>query len=668
MGLSKRLILVICGLFTLVFIGTLSISISNTRSYLSQQLQINSQDTATSLGKSLSDSIVSKDIAKLTSIIDAIYDRGFYSLIHVQTVNGETLVKREMQQIHIKHVPKWFTDILVLKTPSGRQEIITLSFRRAGQVIVSAHPGIAYKELWNTFTDNLWWLSIVGLISFGTIFLLIRYLMAPILLLEAQANEIAKGNFVIQDILPSTPELNSVASTMNKMSIKVSQMLEAQTELTEQMRTRAYQDSVSGLKNRRYFAEQMDHLIKTPEEFLSGSLMLIEISDFKQYNQKLGYVKADELLVKVGSILKQNSKNIIGACLARVSGASFALLAPNIGFDDTKTLVKKLHGAFELIHNKGIIDDVATLHVGIAFYDGNQDNTELLSMADMALRAAQIKGPNHWHIYDEHNVSQDQIRSASNWRDLIQKVIDEKTLILHYQPVKDINSNEILHFEVLARMPDQNGDLMTASTFLPMAQRNGLAIGIDIVVIEKLFETMGDESQLKYAVNLSSEAIQDGEFIKWLTDLLKTYPHRAESIIFEMREYSATSHLSEIRETIHRLRELGCAFSLDHFGTGSPDFGYLLNTKIDYIKIDGGYVHNIETNEDNQFFLKSIVEIAHGLDIKVIGEYVETEVEWHTLKTLNLDGVQGHYIGRPDADVSNSDSTESPDAQVNQAK
>lgn len=651
MTLAKRLILVICALFTLVFIGTLSISISNTRHYLAQQLQISSQDTATSLGKSISSSLVTQDIEKLQSIVNAIYDRGYYSRIQVRTTNGKTLVKREMEQGPIHKVPTWFVQLVALETPVGKQDIISRSFRRIGQVIVSAHPGLAYQKLWHTFSANLWWLGLIGLLSFAAVFFLIRIIMDPISALEAQAQEVAKGNFVIQEKLPTTPELASVAATMNKMSTKVSQMLEAQTELTEQMRTRAYQDTVTGLKNRRYFAEQMDHLIKTPEEFVSGSLMLIEINEFKDYNQQHGYVKADELLVKVGQSLKLICPGIVGICIARVSGASFAVLAPNIGFEQTRELAEKLHTEFEALHLKGKIDDIASIHVGIAFYDGNQNDTELLSMADMALRAAQVKGPNTWHIYDEHKVSQENIRSASAWKKIIKNAIDEKSIVLHYQPVTHTGSNKILHYEVLARMPDQDDNLLAASTFLPMAQRNGLATGIDLVVIEKLFDLMGDENQVQYAVNLCSSSILDSSFIEWLTALLREQPHRAKSIIFEMREYNVTSHLADIRHTIQKLRELGCAFSLDHFGTGSPDFGYLLNTKIDYIKIDGGYINNIEHNDDNRFFLKSIVEIAHGLDIQVIGEYVETETEWKTIKSLNLDGAQGHYIGKPQPDI-----------------
>ena len=651
MSLSKRLITVISGLFVLVFIGTFAISVNNIRNYLNKQLQISSQDTATSLAKSISDSLINNDTEKLKSIVDAVFDRGYYSLIDVRKVDGTSYIKRVTENKSIKGVPGWFVKFISLNTPIGKQDIISLSFKRMGTIVVSAHPGIAYHELWQNFTENFWWLCLVGIMAFSSVFFLIRLLLNPLEGMERQANEIAKGNFVIQDVIPSTPELRNVAVTMNKMSTKVSQMLEAQTELTEQMRKRAYQDSVTGLQNRRHFAEQMDHLIKNPEEFDNGSLMLFEISEFKEYNQTYGYLKADELLVKIAQILKRCAANYVNTTIARVGGASFAILTPNLNLSEVKVQAKKLQGEFEQLHEKGKIDDIATVHVGIAFFDGNQDSTELLSMADMALRAAQVKGPNRWHIYDEHNVAHEQILSASAWRELLKDALENKSFELHYQPVKRIKQNDIIHYEVLLRMHSVEGKLVPAGSFLPMAQRLGLGTGIDLFVVETLIESMGDENQERYAVNLCSASIQDEKFIEWLEGLLKKYPQRAHRIIFEMREYSAAMRIDDIRETIHRLRENGCAFSLDHFGTGSPDFGYLLNTKIDYIKIDGGYIHNIEGNDDNKFFLKSIVEIAHGLDIEVIGEYVETEVEYHTIKTLNLDGAQGHYIGKPHPEI-----------------
>jgi diguanylate cyclase (GGDEF)-like protein len=498
-------------------------------------------------------------------------------------------------------------------------------------------------------------LSVIGAISFVSVFFLVRILLRPLDSLEEQAKEISEGNFVIQQNMPQTPELLSVAETMNKMSTKVSQMLTAQTELTEKMRVRAYQDALTGLYNRRYFAERLDHLLKTPEEFISGCLMLIEVSNFKDYNQEFGYVKADELLKKVADIITEGSEGITSPTLARVSGASFAVLLPNVQYEDSKDHAQQIHDQFDSLHYKGKIDGIASTHMGVAYYDGNQDSTELLSMADMALRAAQIKGPNVWHMYDDQNMSQEKVHSSSAWRTIIEKVINNRSLELHYQPVKRLSNNEVIHYEVLARLPDKDGNLIMASTFLPMAQRHGLISGIDIVVIEKLLEHMGDENQISYAVNISKTSLEDSEFIEWLSRTLEAHPERAKSIVFETPEYSIASYMDDIRDSIKKIRELGCRFSIDHFGTGSPDFGYLLNTKVDYIKIDGSYVHGIEDSDDNKFFLKSIAEIAHGLDIEVIGEYVETEQEWKTLSELNMDGGQGHYIGRPTADLTPDD-------------
>ncbi len=660
MSLSKRLSLLITLLFTLVFIGTLSISISNTKNYLNQQLQISSQNTATSLSKLAAEALVQKDIAKLQTLVDANFDSGFYRSIRVRDVNGVTLVVREVAKVQIKNVPEWFVNTLTLKAPEGQQEIISSQFSQLGTLTVSAHPGLAYKELWDTFTDNVWWLSFVALVSFLSVFMVLRYLLSPLALLEEQANEIATGNFVVQERLPSTPELHSITDTMNKMSVKVCQMLEAQTELTERMRERAYLDPLTGLKNRRYFAEQMAHLLKTPEEIISGALILIELSEFKAYNQQLGYVKADELLKKIADVLTLSVLNISGVCLARVSGASFAILAPNISLEDTKDTAARIHKQLEPLHHKGKIDDITGTHIGVAYYDGHQDSTELLSMADLALRAAQIKGSNHWHIYGEQNLTHDKVRSATDWKQFMQNMISAKNFELHYQPVRRVLDNELMHYEVLARIPDGNGKLITASTFLPMAERFGLATGVDLVVIEKLIETIGDENQLQYAVNLSRASLEDEKFLEWLKSTLSQYPARAKSIIFETPEYGLKTNLNAMHESIRLVRELGCSFSLDHFGTGSADFGYLLNTKIDYIKVDGSYVRGLDHNDDNCFFVKSITDIAHGLDIQVIAEYVETEAEWKMLRKLNIDGGQGHYVGKPYPDIA-------PDTVLNES-
>ncbi|VAW70759.1 hypothetical protein MNBD_GAMMA12-286 [hydrothermal vent metagenome] len=651
MSLSKRLIIFIGSMFLLVLVGTLTISVTNTRNYFNNQLKLTSQDTATSLGKSVANALANNDNVELKSIVKAVYDRGQYSKIEVTDPLGKTIEIRQQKPVTVNKIPQWFISLVPLQIPQGRQGLVASDFRQLGFLNITVHPGAAYAELWETFSDNLWWLLFIGVLAVVTTVLLINHLLKPLSSLEHQANEIAKGHFVVQEVLPASPELKQVTDTMNKMSMKVSQMLEAQTELTDRMRTKAYQDALTGLNNRRHFAEQLEHLLNTPEEFFNGALLLIEINAFKEYNEKHGYIKADELLKKIAEILSSTSRPVTGVQIARVSGASFAILVPNLDLNDVQKLAQALHHQFEVLHEKGKIDKIATTHIGIAIYDGGKLGSELLSMADMALRAAQIKGPNVWHIYDEQNVSRDKVRTATAWKTVLQQMLDTRNLVLHYQPVRSCSSDELLHYEVLARMPDQDGNLLTANTFVPMAQRHGLGTGLDILVIEKLLEVMGDENQVQYAINLSRSSLQDHAFIEWLTRTLSQYPERAQSIIFEIHEYSATSHLLRVKDNIQRIRDLGCAFSLDHFGTGSPDFGYLLTTRVDYIKIDGSYIHNLHRNEDNHFFLKSITEIAHGLDIQVIGEYVEKPEEWSALKKLHFDGGQGHFIGKPYEDI-----------------
>ena len=201
---------------------------------------------------------------------------------------------------------------------------------------------------------------------------------------------------------------------------------------------------------------------------------------------------------------------------------------------------------------------------------------------------------------------------------------------------------------MLARITEEDGSLIPAGIFIPIAERHQLTSTIDRVIIDKLIGTINKDSQLKYAINLSPVSLQDASFTQWLLMRLGQNSEVAGNLIFETTEMGAITNLESIKVLIKNIQQAGSQFSLDHFGTASPSFGYLRKLKLNYIKIDGCYIRKIELNEDNQFFIRSLVEIAHGLDIQIIAEYVETSAERDKLKDLHVDGIQGYLLGRPE--------------------
>jgi EAL domain-containing protein (putative c-di-GMP-specific phosphodiesterase class I) len=206
-----------------------------------------------------------------------------------------------------------------------------------------------------------------------------------------------------------------------------------------------------------------------------------------------------------------------------------------------------------------------------------------------------------------------------------------------------------MHKEVFVRIPDSDGELIPAGVFLPVAESVGLAAAIDKAVVEKLVNTLLDDTsnREKYAINISPQSLSDEPFVEWLEQTLSRHQYIAHRLIFEFPEYGAVANLSQLKLLIDRFAKYGVMFSLDHFGHSFSSLAYLRSLKVDYLKVDGSYLRTLDQNPDHQFFIQALADIAHGLDIQIIAESVESEDVWKILHSLNLDGAQGYHIGRP---------------------
>lgn len=645
MSLSKQLISLIALLLLLVFFGTLAISIHNTRNYLTQQLQSHAQDTATSLGLSITPAITENDIPMVNSMVDVIFDRGYYKSIQIKDISGKVIIERNLP-VQFKEIPEWFVRLFPLETPEA-QSTITSGWRQTFTLHIKSHPGYAYQELWQISVQNFSWILTLAIFSILASIIFIRLVLTPLRAVENQARAIASREFPIQRKLPKTPELRQVTKAMNHMSAKVAQMLASQTELTEKMRARAYEDPVTKLQNRRSFEESLNHITKTPEEYQTGALLLIRVNNLKDFNERNSYLQGDELLYEIGKLLQSACKNIPDATVARIGGADFGILVPHITEEEASNLAEKICCNLGGLYTRDNQENNAVTNIGIAVFNGNQLAHGLMAAADNALQSAQSRGNNTWHIQDNQTEKMGETIGSIEWKKLLHRKIEQGQFELYQQPVRVCSDNHILHFEILARMQDED-KLMPAGLFMPMAERHGLATTIDKVIIEKLFDSIDHDTTDRYAINLSPSSLQNEEFMQWLLMRLEKDPTTANRLILETTEMGAAIDPEGVQKIISHVQKTGCQFSLDHFGTASPSFGYLYKLKLNYIKVDGSYIRQIDQNEDNQFFIRSLAEIAHGLDIKVIAEYVETKAELNILQTLHVDGIQGYLIGEPE--------------------
>ncbi len=639
MTLRRQLLLTILLLFLLMFAGVSMISVNNTRHYLVEQMGSSAQDTATSLGLSLSPHMKENDLETMNSMVDAIFDRGYYREIIVKSTDGKLLIQRILP-VKVEGVPQWFVNLVPLDTPRA-QALIMSGWRQAAVVYVSSHPGYAYEQLWQNSIDELGWFSLIGSGSLILGFIVLHFMLGSLRAVEKQADAISAREYPVQQKLPWTTDLRRVVEVMNRMSVRVKQMFREQAALTEKLRAETYMDKVTGLGNRSYFNTRVDYLIHAPEEFYSGTLFLLLLDSFKEYNDIHGFEAGDQALVRTAEMLRGIEKDAAGCVISRLSGASFALFVPNVDLEASENMAERLVDA---LHRIEALGSTGAAHVGMALYRKGMNAGDLLGEADIALRQAQSRGELGWHRRDGEIAGMPQ--GANNWRNLFKKVIEEKTILLQFQAVINASSGEMLHREVLLRLHGEGGALLNAGVFMPMAENLGFSTQLDRQVVVEVAKLLASSAE-RFAVNLSMHSVCDQEFVATLEAVLRDLGPRARQLMFEFQEYDVVKHLDSVREFILRLEKYGCEFGVDHCGRGFVSFGYLSMLKINYLKIDGSYVRDVDTNKGNQFLVQSMAKIAHELDIRVIAEAVETVAERDTLLGLYIDGLKGYLIGKP---------------------
>jgi len=650
MTLLRQLIIVIITLFALLFAGSVIINVNNTRTYLNNQLRSISEDMATSLGMSLSPHMAKGEMTIVESMINAVSDSGYYREVIVTDVNGKALIER-IQPLTIEGVPEWFVKLIPLETPRG-EAMIMAGWIQAGNIRISANPGYAYSTMWNNSVQAFWWFLGSSVFAFVLGVIALNFVLRPLRAVEAQAKAICDREYTVQGSMPWTLELRSVVGAMNRMTTKVKDMFEEQANAMERVRTDAYIDNVTGLANRSYFDMQLRHLIQSPEGFDGGAVLFLELNDFKSFNERKGYQSGDKLLRACGALISDICKGTenLEYFAARLAGPNFGIVVSHLPEKDVLALAEKIGSSLIQLHENEISDVTNIGHIGVAIFRG-QAVGPLLSEADLALRAAQVKGPNAAHMNDSKTIDDFGSYSATRWKDVLQKALTDRSVALHRQPtVGSKGDGQILHYETLLRVFTEEGKMVPPGVLIPMAKRLHLIQDFDKYVVTEVLDRLklDDNKDISVAVNLFPLSILDTGFVTWLSEKLHQYAEVAPRIAFEVTEQGVMENLDALRGWVERVVHTGAKVGLDQFGKGFTSFNYLSALKLDYVKIDGSYIRGIHENKDNQFFVDSLVKVAHGLDIQVIAESVETQEEWETLKNLRVDGVKGYGVGRPE--------------------
>lgn len=650
MSLRRQLIIIIVALFHLLFAGTFAINVHSTRDYLNGQLRNISQDMATSLGLTLSPHMAEQDLAVVESMIDAVFDSGYYRAVVLSDVSGKTMIERE-QPVTIEQAPAWFVKLVPLETPQG-EALIMAGWQQAGSIRISANPGIAYATLWSSSVQSFFWFLASSLVVLGLGVIALYYVLRPLRAVEEQAMDIAERKYTVQDKLPRSPELRNVVVAMNGMAQKLERIFSEQEVALDRMRADAYRDVTTGLANRSYFTMQLRYLIETSRSLERGALIMLEVSHFKSLNERLGYQAGDQLLQAIADMIQERLEQTVPqeGFAARLSGTNFAVVIANIDETEAQEFAESLARDMPALQSRGLTDMSEVGHIGVAMYR-NQGMQQWLSEADMALRAAQLKGENAVHRHFVSANGDFDTLTATQWINLLRTAVEKRrsTLLLQ-STVQTDDAGAVMHNEVLLRISGDDGKLIPAGIFIPMVHRHGLTRAFDCMVIADVMQRLQGDAQNvgNIAVNLLPASIGDPEFVEWVHAQLTANPAVAARLSFETSDYAVTQNLPAFQAWIRRIAPTGAKIGIDQFGKGFASIKHLNSLDLAYVKIDGSFIRNIDKIRDNQLFVESLVNIAHGQDIAVIAEAVENENELRTVRRLRVDGVRGYGIHMPE--------------------
>jgi len=414
----------------------------------------------------------------------------------------------------------------------------------------------------------------------------------------------------------------------------------------------AEHDSLTGLINRRRFQKELERATSYSQRYQQqGAVLFIDLDQFKYVNDTYGHQYGDEYLLDVSRKLSQVLRRT--DILGRLGGDEFGVIIPKCSYEEGHTVGIALLGALtqENLEHSGKIVPVSA-SIGIALFPSQSAiPSDLLAKADAAMYTAKRKGRGQVHVFSEDDMELWNMQAKIHWEERIRWALRDKRFELYYQPVVEVCSGLITHYEALLRMRSESGEMITPSAFMETAERFGLIREIDRWVVNEAIKTQADSIKrhkpISLAINLSGRHFGNVSMLKFIQEAIQTYGADPQSLMFEVTETEAVENLSRAREFIDALREIGCKFALDDFGIGFSSFHYLRNLPVDYIKIDGSFVRNLHMDSDDRLFVKAIVDLAKGLQIPCVAEFVENAHIIEVLLELGVELGQGYHISKP---------------------
>lgn len=631
MSLSKQLLILISALFLLIFGVNLILSINNTRTYLETESQSHAQDTATSLGLSLSPYMKNPSDPTIKAMISAIFDMGYYGEIRLLDASGKELIGLANDK-KAEGVPAWFIDYLPL-SPAVASSEISSGWTISGVVYVTVNPAFGYSSLYRQTQTALYYSLMVLAISMLLLLLLLRMTLASLKRLDQLAQQIADGHFETITPLPWTSEVKSVATSMNIMSQKIKGTISALNSKLEMTAGKLLRDELTGLYKKSVFETDMNHLIM---EHGDAFLQIIKLDSLPELVKERGSDAIDELLQKVAGLLRKQAQTYPSSAIKayRFYGGEFALLIETTDMAQIEAICQSLSDDFTELGKHFGKPDLA--HIGIAPVNLVDTPERTLIAAQEAYEQARLIGANSYHIRAERRYARD----ISAWKALVFDCIDHARYTLIYRgKTHAYQRHDVIMEEAVLQVRDAEGELVAIAPFISIAEKYAKIVDLDKGVVQQVLEHIRTSGiQHAIAVNLSTRSIKNAEFMSWLATLLKSSPVAARQLVFSFSAYAVCKDTDTYVSFFYSLHQWGGRVMIKRFEPQSMPLEINQQLKPDFVRLARDIGNGVSQSHKKLTFAHTLQEMCRLMDIAVLAESIQSDQDNQALNNIGIVG------------------------------
>jgi len=419
----------------------------------------------------------------------------------------------------------------------------------------------------------------------------------------------------------------------------------------------ATHDSLTHLVNRYEFENRLSQALDSAkDEGVEHVLCYLDLDQFKFVNDTSGHAAGDKMLQQVAKVLSEQFR--AGDTLARLGGDEFGLLLERCPLEKALKIADKARLAIkDFRFTTGDHTFSIGVSIGVVQIRGDAHSTaDLLTAVDQACYIAKDKGRDRIHVLQPDDQDSSRRKGEVQWAAKLQQALDTNRFVLFAQQIVGLDPKEqhYRHYEVLLRMKDLKGKIVAPGAFLPAAERYGMMPDVDRWVVRNTMETLAAGWQERsvspihtIAVNLSGGMLGDEHFLDFIKENLEEFSLPPKILCFEITETVAIANFAQAERFIRELKDLGCRFSLDDFGSGFASFSYLKTLPVDYLKIDGSFVRHMDKDPVDHAMVDVINQIGQVMKLKTIAEFVENAAILEALKKLGVNYAQGYHLSRP---------------------